>query len=110
MAWAKPRAELDRGPVVLGSTERHEHGARRHRVPRNEQRHVAGRVGEEGSELLVGSSLGQELVGSAGEQELDIELGREPSQFLPRRRGRERCRPGGDAARLELGSALFEPR
>ena len=79
------------------------------RVPRNEQRHVARRLLEDGGELLVGSSLGQELVGGVGEQELDVELGREPSQLLARRRRRERGRAGGDTARLECRPALFEP-
>ena len=32
----KPRAELDRRPVVLGPSERNEHGALGRRVPRNE--------------------------------------------------------------------------
>ena len=40
----KPRAELDRRPVVLGPSERDEHGAFGRRVSRNEQRHVAGRL------------------------------------------------------------------
>ena len=39
----KPRAELDRRPVVLGPSERDEHGALGRRSSRNEQRHVAGR-------------------------------------------------------------------
>ncbi len=78
----EPRAELDRRPVVVGPAERDEHGALGRRVPRNEQRHVAGRLREDGRELLVGSSLGQELVGGVGEQEIDVELGGEPSQLL----------------------------
>ena len=105
----EPRAELDRRPVVLGPSERDEDGALRRRVPRNEQRHVAGRLREDGSELLVGSSLGQELVGGVGEQEIDVELGGEPSQLLTRRRRRERGRTGHDTARFECRPALFEP-
>ena len=105
----KPRAELDRRPVVLGPSERDEHGAFGRRVPRNEQRHVAGRLRKEGGELLVGSSLGQELVGGVGEQEIDVELGREPSQFLARRRRRERGCTGHDTARFECRPALLEP-
>ena len=105
----EPRAELDRRPVVLGPAERDEHGALGRRVPRNEQRHVAGRLLEEGSQLLVGSSLGQELVGGVGEQEIDVELGGEPSQLRTGRRRRERGRTGYDTARFECRPALFEP-
>ncbi len=94
---------------MLGPSERDEHGALGRRVPRNEQRHVAGRLREDGSELLVGSSLGQELVGGVGEQEIDVELGGEPSQLLTRRRRRERGRTGHDTARFERRPALFEP-
>ena len=43
----KPRAELDRRPVVLGPSERDENRAVGRRVPGNEQRHVARRLGEE---------------------------------------------------------------
>ena len=75
----EPRAELDRCPVVLGPSEGDEHGAFGRRFASNEQRDVAGRLRKYGRELLVGSSLGQELVGGVGEQELDVELGGEPS-------------------------------
>ena len=94
---------------MLGASERDEDGALGRRVPRHEQRHVARRLLEDGGELLVGSTLGQELVGGVGKQELDVELGREPSQLLARRRRRERGRAGGDTARLECRPALFEP-
>ena len=80
----EPGAELDRRPVVLGPAERDEHGALRRRVPRNEQRHVAGRFREDGGELLVGSSLGEELVGASASRSVDVELGCEPSQVLRR--------------------------
>ena len=80
----EPRAELDRGPIVLGPSERDEDRPLGLRVPRNQKRHVAGRLREDGCELLVGSALGQELVGGLGEQEIDVELGREPSQLLTR--------------------------
>ena len=105
----EPRAELDRRPVVLGPSEGDEDGARRRRVPSSEQGHVAGRLRKYGGEQLVGSSLGQELVGGVGEQEIDVELGCEPSQLLTRRRRRERGRTGYDTARFEPGPALFEP-
>ena len=97
----KPRAQFDRRPVVLGSSERDDHGAFRRRVPRNEQRHVAGRPIEHGGELLVGCSVGQELVRGVGEQEIDVELGGEASQLLTRRRRCERGGTGHDTTRLE---------
>ena len=94
---------------MLGPSEGDEHGALGRRFPRNEQRHIAGRVLEDGSELLVGSSLGQELLGGVGEQEVDVELGGEPSELLTRRRRRERGRSGHDTARFECRPAFFEP-
>ena len=106
----EPRAELDRRPVVLGPSERDEHRALGRRVTGTSSATSHGRLLEEGGELLVGSSVGEELVGGVGEQELDVELGREASQFLARRRRRERGRAGHDTARFERGPALFEPR
>ena len=94
---------------MLGPSERDEDGALGRRVPSSEQRHVAGRLRKYGGEPLVGSSLGQELVGGVGEQEIDVELGGEPSQLLSRRRRRERGRTGYDTARFECRPALFEP-
>ena len=105
----EPRTELDRRPVVIRPSERDEHGTLRRRFPSNEQRNVAGRLREHGRELLVGSSLGQERVRGVGEQEIDVELGGEPSQLLTWRRGGERGRPGYDTACFERRPALFEP-
>ena len=105
----EPGAELDRGPVVLRPSERDEHRSLGRRVPRDEERHVAGRLLEQGRELLVGSAVVEELVRGLGEEEVDVELGREPSELLTRRRRRERGRAGDDPLRLESGAALLEP-
>src|SRR5262249_32137813 len=48
----EPGAELDGRPVVLGPSEGDEHGTLGRRVPTGEQRHVAGRLRKEGTELL----------------------------------------------------------
>jgi hypothetical protein len=94
---------------MLSPSERDDHGALGCRVPGNEQRHVARRHLEQGSELLVESSLGQELVGGVGKQQIDVELGREPRQVLARRHRRERRRTGNNTARFELPPAIFDP-
>ena len=95
---------------MLGTSERNEDRAVRHRVTRSEQRHVAGCLPEYGGELLVGSCASQELVGDVGEQEVDVELSGKPSQLLSRRRGGERRRARYDTARFQCGPAPFEPR
>ena len=73
---SKPRAELDRGPVVLRSTERDEYGValQDRRVARNEERDVAGGVAEEERELLVRRPGGNQLVGRIREQKVDVDL------------------------------------
>jgi hypothetical protein len=108
VGMGKPGAELDRSPVVLGSSERNEDRALAHPT-RDEQRDVAGGVREDRGELHVGHSFGQQLVGSIDEQELDVELGRESSKLLTGCRRCERGRAGRHTARLEPGPALLEP-
>ena len=105
----EPPAELHCRPVVIRASEGDEHRPLRRPFPSDEQRNVAGRLREHGRKVLVGSSLGQERVRRGGEQEIDVELGGEPSQLLTWRRGGERGRPGYDTACFECRPALFEP-
>ena len=105
----EPRAELDGRPVVLGAAERDEHGPWRCRVPGNEQRHVAGRLREQGGELLVGRPAARRSSGASASSELDVELGREPSEVRAGRRRREgrRTRRRRRAPRVPTG--VLEP-
>ena len=105
----EPGAELDRRPVVLRPSERDEHRSLGRRVSRDEERHVAGRLLEQGRELLVGSAVVEELVRGLGEEEVDVELGREAGELVTRRRRRERGGASDDPLRLESGAALLEP-
>ena len=70
----EPGAELDRGPVVLGSPERDEHRAARPRAAWHEQRHVTRRLCQHGAELRIGHARGQERFGRVRQQEVDGEL------------------------------------
>ena len=94
---------------MLRSSERDEHGSLVCRATGNEESDVAGCPREQGSELLVGSSVGQKLVRGFGEHELDVELGGEAGQVRARCRRRERGGTGEDTALVEREAALFEP-
>ncbi len=82
----EPRAELDGRPVVLAAAERDEHGALGRLASGDDQCDVAGGLLEERGELLVGSSLYKELVGSLRDEEIDVELGGEAGQVARRAR------------------------
>jgi hypothetical protein len=105
----EPCAEFDGRPVVLGAAEGDEHRALRPPVSRNQQRYVAGRRLEDGRELFVGGSGGEQRVGSGSEEELDVELAGEPSQLRAGSVGREGGRTSGHAASLERGAPLLDP-
>ena len=105
----QPRAELHRRPVVVRAAEWDEDGPGSTLLPPDEQSDVAGRLGQHRGKLLVGGPLRQQLVRGVGEQQLDVELAREPRQLRTRRGCGERGRTRGDAARLERRPALSKP-
>ena len=78
----EPRAELDRRPVVLRSSERHENRTLLRSVSAGEQSHVARRLLEDRGQLVVGS-FDQEPVGRVDEQQFDASSGGEPGQTSP---------------------------
>jgi hypothetical protein len=95
---------------MLGPSERDDDRPPMPGVPRHEQCHIAGSPGQQRGQLFVGCPLHEELVGGVRQQELDVELRREPGQLHTRRARRERSGSGRDASALKSRPALLEPR
>ena len=90
MRRRQPGADLDRGPLVLGPTERYDDGtvgvdAGALPLMGDQHCHVAGHVREDDGEVGVEHSLVEERGGGAEKDEVDFLVGCQHHEILTRR-------------------------